>query len=129
MWIGRKRFEQMLVDNADMKATVKSREKEVERLEKEVDYWRGKFEAEQNRADRAVDAVTANVGAGPVSDLGAQSLKRAADDARKAFEQRERENREIFGEDLGSEADSPLAEGEIPLSEELVEAVLGLKQG
>src|ERR1041385_1784738 len=128
MWVRRKRLEQLIETNAALAAKVELKETHVAWLERELAYWREQFERERNRAERATDTALTKAGAEPISDLAFEEQERREKEAKKASAELRALNDEIFGEGAAEGEDAAeLAEGEIPLSEELIEAVTGMK--
>lgn len=92
MWIKRERYETLL-----------RAETLTEHLRSEVDYWREKFEAERDRADRAADRAFEVERLAPVSSVGMKEVRDNAAEMKRQMEARMREMSGAFEEDDGSE--------------------------
>lgn len=92
MWIKREKYENLLKES-----TLTSH------LRAEVEYWRGKFESERERADRIGDRVFEVEGRAPVSTMGMAEARMNADEMKRAVEAQVREMGGAFEEDDPSE--------------------------
>lgn len=100
MWINRDRYEASLKGTAKLEVELQSKVGQISRLEKEIDYWRDKFESAQNRADRIVDKSLSVSGIGPVSDLGMKELDETMGKYAKMMKDAEHQSTEMFGEEI-----------------------------
>jgi hypothetical protein len=100
MWVTRESFETGLKRTAKLEVELQSKIEQISRLEKEIDYWRDKFESAQNRADRIADKSLAVSGIGPVSDLGMKELDETMGRYAKMAKDTERQTTEMFGEEI-----------------------------
>lgn len=66
----------------------------LDSLERELDYWREKFEKEQARADRAVDSLISQNGQTPISEESRSERSKVAD----AMVEMQHQIGEIFGD-------------------------------
>lgn len=92
MWLKRIRYEELV-----------KAESLTEHLQREVEYWRRKFEDEKARADRIGDRVFEMEGRPPVSTQGMVEARASAEEIKRVMEQRMREMAGAFQEDDGSE--------------------------
>lgn len=113
MWIKRDDFVAKERENARLLAEVELNQKQIQRLQREIDYWRGKFEEAQNRADRVNDKLTETAGFGPVSELGVKEAEKMKKEYQRMMVEAERQNREMFSE-----------EGEFGVDENLASALV-----
>jgi hypothetical protein len=97
MFVKRKTFETLMTDKVRNEAT----QDLVGRLEREVTYWRERFEAEQARADRTIDAHFATGGIAPVSNVGIAETKATAEEMKAKAERVMQEFAEIGRDDDG----------------------------
>lgn len=123
MWIKRSDFIDLKAQAAAQNAEIKGHIHRIAQLERELDYWRGKFEAEQHRADRIADYDHAQRGLGPVSDLGVtenqiRETKKATNLAQKTDEMRE-----MFRDVLENAEEFPEEAGKATISPELIDAI------
>jgi hypothetical protein len=124
MWIRKANWEGKLLQNARLEVELKSKIGENSRLEREVDYWRAKFESEQNRADRISDKSLSAGGLGPVSDLGVREAETFSTNYQKMMKDAERMNTEMFAEVIPGEETE-----ELQIDPALLEAIgQGLRQ-
>ena len=84
MWIKRSKYEGLLRDSSL-----------TSHLRTEVDYWRGKFEEEKERADRIGDRVFEIEGRAPVSTSG---MKEARITAKEIEEEAKKKLVEMMGQ-------------------------------
>lgn len=125
MWISRVKYEQQVVKEAQQQALISSNQARIEHLNKEVDYWREKFEESLRRADRIHDNAMVSGGLPPVSDLGHMSAEKKRVASLKAMVAAEKENVEMFGEEIRGEEAAEVVEEDFEIDGGLAEAVLG----
>lgn len=111
MWIKHKNYIEIITNKSRLEAKVEMAEAEVGRLEREVDYWRGKFESAQNRADRVADLAFETSGFRPISDLGVTERDKRAAEAKDATERNQRLMTEMFADEIGGDE----GEGDLPI--------------
>jgi len=103
MWIARANYEALLRDRVRLESEVESNKGIIARLEKELDYWRGKFEGEQARADRVNDRLMETSGFAPVSETGIREVdewKKKTEELMKGYM---KQNTEMFADELPGE--------------------------
>ena len=113
MWISKRDLIGKERELASLTTDVKLKQSQILRLEKEVDYWREKFEQEKNRADRVNDKLTETAGFGPVSELGIGEAEKLRKEYERMMKQSQRESAEMFADDIpgeGLEIDESLGE-------------------
>lgn len=101
MWIKRRTFETLVRENAALNAQVESLQDVTARLDSEITYWRERFEAALNRADRVVDAHFGTAGLPPVSDVGIAETKASAAEMQKKAQETMDELAETLRDDDG----------------------------
>jgi hypothetical protein len=103
MWINRGTYDALVRLNAKLEAEVEFKKGRIDSLEAEVEYWREKFEREQERGDRTNDRLVSTAGYEPVSSVGIKE----ADGLRKQYEELmkgyEKQNREMFADEIPGE--------------------------
>lgn len=125
MWLSRAKYEQVTVTLAHLRAEVQSKQSQIERVQKEIDYWREKFEESLRRADRIHDNAMVSGGLPPVSDLGYVSAEKKHAESLKAMLAAEKENIEMFGEEIRGDGVAEVVEEDFEIDGGLAEAVLG----
>lgn len=91
----------------------------IESLEREIEFWREKFEKEQARADRAVDSLIAQNGQPPISQESRDDRVKVSD----AMIDMQTQVAEIFGDVEGSLVGDPTdpstqVEAVVPVAED-----------
>jgi len=123
MWVRRDVYEALVRDRARLESDLESKRGIISRLEKEIDYWRGKFEREQERADRVNDRLMESSGFAPVSETGikeADGLKKQYEELMKNYT---KQTNEMFADELPGAGG-----GDLVIDEGLLSAVVeGLK--
>lgn len=123
MWIKKDVFIALRVENASLIAEARGYTHRISQLERELDYWRGKFEAEQHRADRIADYDHAQRGLGPVSDLGVTETQIKETKKAANLAQRVAEHREMFADVLEDSENFPEEAGKATISPELMDVI------
>lgn len=109
MWIGKERYIALERENASLAATIESKQAELRRQEREIAYWRDKFESAQNRADRVSDLAFETSGFRPISDLGISERKEAIKSAKEYEKAQEDMAREMYADEINdSDSDIPV---------------------
>src|SRR4051812_38877470 len=121
MWISREKYEAELKRTVKLESEVESKQGQILRLQKEIDYWREKFESSQNRADRIVDKSLSVSGIGPVSDLGMKELDETMGKYAKMMKEAEIQATEMFGEEIREDGKENL---ELEIDPQLVTALV-----
>lgn len=114
MWIRKDDYLGLLKENSSLQTTVELKQVQIASLQKELEYWRGKFEEQLNRADRVNDKLTEASGFGPVSDLGVSEAKRMRDEMERMMKEAGKQGVEMFSDgDIGVDEDlaSALVQG------------------
>lgn len=106
MWIGKERYIALERENASLAATIESVIGTTKRLEREIVYWRDKFESAQNRADRVSDLAFETSGFRPISDLGISERKEAIKSAKEYEKEKEQLITEMYADEINTEDDS-----------------------
>lgn len=126
MWVSKGKYETDLKRTSKLEVELQSKIEQISRLEREIDYWRGKFESAQNRADRIVDKSLSVSGIGPVSDLGMKELDETMGKYAKMMKDAENQSTEMFGEEIRAEGTENL---ELEIEPQLVNALVdGLRE-
>lgn len=131
MWIKRVIYDTLVRKNEALSAEVELKKDHVtprlaSYLEKEVEYWRDRFEREQRRADRITDTVVTERGGEPVTDLGVADSVERADKAERRKKSALLEIVEMFGDQIDPEgtAEGDDAALEIPpVADDLLAAI------
>jgi hypothetical protein len=94
-WVSRKTYETE-TSTVRLKALIDTDNlyEQIERLDKEISFWREKFEKEQARADRAVDSLIAQNGQPPISEESRTDRVKISD----AMIEMQHQVGEIFGD-------------------------------
>jgi hypothetical protein len=99
MWVKREKYESLV----KLEGQLESKKERIAHLEKEIDYWREKFEEAQRRTDRIHDKTLVSGGIGPVSDLGVQEAVTQTSLYQQMIKDMEKQNAEMFSESIGEE--------------------------
>jgi len=108
MWVKRDVYESLLRDRARLESEVELSREQIASLRKEIDYWRGKFEREQERADRVNDRLMESSGFAPVSETGikeADDMKKKMDELVKNYA---KQTNEMFADEIPGEGGGDL---------------------
>lgn len=103
MWIKRNEYVALQRENASLAATIQSTIEASRRYEREIDYWRGKFESAQNRADRVADLAFETSGMRPISDLGVAERDKNAENVAEVAERQRELITEMFADEIPDE--------------------------
>lgn len=128
MWLSRFKYEQQVIKEAQQQALISSNQAHIAHLTKEVDYWREKFEESLRRADRIHDNSMQAGGFAPVSDTGLHEAQRRTKAYEKGLALAEKQNNEMFGEEIREGIEVVEGEGEeedFEIDGGLAAAVLG----
>jgi hypothetical protein len=103
MWISKERYIALERENGSLSATIESKIEVTKRLEREISYWRDKFESAQNRADRVSDLAFETSGFRPISDLGISERKDAIKSAKEYEKAQEDMAREMYADEINTD--------------------------
>lgn len=128
MWLKRDDWVSLVTNNARLEGEVESKERLIERLDREVEFWRQRAQLEQNRADRLADRDFEIHGLAPVSDLGQREQGKKIESAEAQRKRQEDDLAEIYADSVENLTGEP--EPEIPLdgvsiAEDLQQVLMG----